>query len=191
MTNDKYMKRSISSLIQIIIFLILGFITISAQAQSIAFSYKGDWSSWDPIARNTYSYNFLGPSNTLKISRYTDMSGIILTTSGGREILSFRINNFKMPDKKERKEHMKTGQWFSYYGTVDYYVNDAYPTAEAIAKRSYLVIPNSRTDETPSVKRHTICEIRIAPFKKEPEVWNVFFDNIGIGISTKDVKFKK
>lgn len=185
------MKRIIIYLSQVIIFIILGLSTKEVQAQSIAFSYKGDWCSWMPIGGSGLDWNSSRwGGDELRISRYTDMSGIILKSAGGREILSFRITNFRLPDKKEIKAHEKSGQWFSFYGTVDYYVNDEYPTAEALAKGNCLVIPNLRTDKTPSVKRHAFCEIRIAPFKKEPQVWNIFFDGIGIGISTQGLKFK-
>lgn len=167
-------------------------VVLNSNAQSIAFSYKGDWSSWIPICSpDRYWITSSWGENSLKISRYTNMSGIVLRSQGGREILSFQITNFTLPDKKSRKEHLKTGQWFSFYGTVDYYVNDDYPTAEDLAKHCRLVIPNPRTDQSPSVKRHTVCEIRIAPFKKEPECWNIFFDGIGIGIDTQGLTFKK
>lgn len=185
------MTKIIKTLLQAIILIFLGVSTLESNAQSIAFAYKGDWSSWLPIGGSGLDWNsYRWGADELRISRYTDMSGIILTSYSGREILSFRITNFRLPDKKERKAHEKSGQWFSYYGTVDYYVNDEYPTAEALAKDNCLVIPNPRTDKTPSVKRHTVCEIRIAPFKKEPQVWNLFFDGIGIAVSTQGLKFK-
>ena len=163
----------------------------NAFSQEISFAYKGEWSSWMPICGSGISWSVSKwGGNELTISRYTDMSGIVLKSPGGRDIFSFRITNFRLPDKKERKAHEKSGEWFSYYGTVDYYVNDEYPTAAALAKGNCLVVPNPRTDVTPSVKRHTVCEIRIAPFKKEPENWNIIFDGIGIGISTVGIKFK-
>lgn len=181
--------RPIKHICAILIFLSTA---LNANAQSIAFSYKGDWSSWIPICDSdrywgTYSWG----GTSLKISRYADMSGIILKSPGGREVFSFQISNFNFPNKKTRKEHLKTDKWFVLYGTVDYYVNDNYPTAEDLAKNCLLVIPNPRSDQSPSVKRHTTCEIRIAPFKKEPTCWNVYFDGIGIGISTRNLKFKK
>lgn len=184
-----WLIRHIKHISAILIFLSMA---LNANAQSIAFSYKSDWSSWMPICGSGLSWSTSSwGGNSLNISRYTNMSGIILHSQGGREILSFQINKFTLPDKKARKEHLKSGQWFSFYGTVDYYVNDDYPTAEDLAKNCRLVIPNPRTDQSPSVKRHTVCEIRIAPFKKEPECWNIFFDGIGIGIDTHNIKFKK
>lgn len=159
--------------------------------QSISFNYKGSWSSWEPICGSGLSWASSGwGGNDLQISRYTDMSGLLLKSPGGITVFSFQIPNFRLPDKKQRKEHLKSGQFFTFYGTVEYYVNDEYPTAEMLAKNDRLVIPNPRRDTTPTVKRRASCEIKIAPFKKEPEVWNLFFDNIAIAISTQGIKFK-
>ena len=165
-------KKSLS-LIVTIVAIILSCVEINAQ--DVCFNYKGEWSSW---------YDCPG-----KISKYTDNSGLILRTSGGTEFFKFQINNFIPPTKKQLKEHRKSNQWFSYYGTVDYYVNDKYPTAEDFCKVNRFVIPNPRTDVTPSAKRHTACEIRIAPYKKHPELYLIIFDNVGIEVSIKGLKW--
>jgi hypothetical protein len=189
--NDNGMKTSALYLASIIIFMTLGFSTKEVHAQSLAFSYKGDWSSWIPICNpNSFGDARSWGGTALKIFRYTDMSGIILQSEGGKTIFSFRIANFRLPDKKERKAHEKSGRWFSFSGTVEYYVNDEYPTAEVCAKDNCLVIPNAREDKTPSIKRQTSCEISIAPFKKDPQIWNIFFDGVGIGVSTRGLEFK-
>lgn len=147
----------------------------SAQWQQ-SFSYKGDWSSW----KTEYG----------QISHYTDDSGIILKTSGGQTYFSFQINNYVPPTKKQLKEHLKSGKWFEYTGTVEYSVNDTYPTAEDLARASRFVIPNPRVDQTPSVLRRTTCKIRIEPYKKLPSNYNVFFDNIGVAISIQGMTFQ-
>lgn len=158
------------------LFLIFSFINI-VSGQKIAFNYKGEWSQWE----------FL---RGLTISRYNDCSGLILKTNGGLKAFSFRINNFRFPDKKERKEHEKSGQPFYFHGTVEYYVNNVLPTASDIAKKCWLIAPSPRNEQVPPTLKRSSCEIRILPFKKEPEIWNIFFDNIGIAVSTKGLKFK-
>lgn len=140
------------------------------------FNYRGDWSPW----QKEYG----------QISHYADDSGIILKTSGGQTYFSFKINNYAPPTKKQIKEHLKSGQWYEYTGTVEYSVNDAYPTAEAIAKASRFVIPNPRIDQTPSVLRRTTCRISIQPYKKLPSNYNVYFDNIGVAISIQGMTFE-
>lgn len=185
-------SRHIKHLCAIFIFLSMA---LSTNAQSIAFSYKGEWSSWMPICDlDQHWMTSSWGGNTLKLSIYQNRSGLVLRSRGGREIFSFKIDyidDFALPDKKARKEHLKTGEWFSFWGTVEYYVNDEYPTAEDLAKNCRLVVPNPRTDQSPSVKRQADCKIKIAPFKKEPECWNIYFDGIGIGIDTHGLKFKK
>jgi hypothetical protein len=183
------MKKTITYLVHIIIFIIIGLSTMGAKAQKIAFSYKNDWSYWIHICGNLdYWWG-----DKLRMYYRTDMSsgrvsGIALKSLGGLEILSFKVDQAIMPGKWEKKLHMKTGEYFEFHGTVDYYVNDEYPTAEAFAKENRLVIPDPRHDKTPSVKRHAECTIKIAPYKNEPEEWCVFFDGIGIAISTEGLK---
>lgn len=151
--------------------------TFSANAQwKQSFCYHGDWSSWQ--------------SENGNLSHYVDESGIILKTSGGQPYFSFQINNYTPPTKKELKEHLKTGEWFEYSGTVEYSVNDAYPTAEALARASRFVIPNPRYDNTPTVTRKTTCRIRIQPYKKLPANYNVLFDNVGVAIDISGMTFQ-
>ena len=172
-------RHRLSVMRKLILFLLVfcGLFKFQINAQSICFNYKGEWSPWEDI-------------RYFKVYRNNDCSGLTLKTNGGLKALSFQITNFRFPDKKEREEHLKSGKSFSYYGTIEYYVNSALPTAEDIAKRCLLVAPYPRSEiETPTLRR-SVCEIRIKPFKKEPEVWNIFFDNIGIAISTKGLKFK-
>ncbi len=195
----------IKSIIKIIrnIFIILIFsgIANTSDAQSIAFQYKGVWSPWAPICRYdifhpNYHMTSRWDGNSLDILQQTffgDVAGIVLKSAGGTTIFHVKINTDEIRpiDKKERKRHLKSNAWYYYKGTVEYYVNDAYPTADDLAKDCRLVIPNPRYDKSPSVKREAKCTIGIAPYKKSPEVWNIYFDDIGIAISTCGIKFKK
>lgn len=190
----------VKSIIKIIrnIFIILIFsgIVNNSEAQSIAFNYKGEWSPWIPICRTDYYIANSWGANSLNIFQQTffgDVAGIGLKSAGGSTIFLIHINTdeLKPIDKKERKRHLKNNEWYHYSGTVEYYVNDAYPTAEDLAKDCCLVIPNPRTDKSPCVKRQAKCTIKIAPYKKSPEVWNIYFDDIGIAIGTTGIKFEK
>lgn len=141
-----------------------------------SFNYRGDWSLWQSSQGNIFHYD--------------DDSGIILKTPGGQTYFSFQITNYTPPTKKQLKEHLESRQWFEYIGVVEYSVNDAYPTAEAIAKASRFVIPNPRIDQTPSVLRRTTCRIKIEPYEKLPANYNVYFDNIGVAISIQNITFQ-
>lgn len=174
------MLKKLKSLHWIKVLLLVVFIAANpfnlfAQWQE-AFSYKGDWSSWR--------------SGSGSIFHYQDDSGILLKNAGGQTYFRFQINNYVPPSKESIKKHYKNNQWYEYTGTVEYYVNDTYPNAEAIAKASHFVIPNSRTDVTPSVMRKTTCRIRIEPYKKLPSNYNIYFDNIGVAISISGINFQ-
>lgn len=106
-------------------------------SQKVCFNYIGSWSPWE---------NCPG-----KISKYVDDSGLVLRSAGGIEFFKFQIDNYRKPSKKDIKEHYKHNMPFYYYGTVDYYVSDRYPSAEDFSKASAFVIPNPRTDQTPKV----------------------------------------
>lgn len=158
----------------IVILLIAMFCPESISAQRANFWYKGEWSSWDSYPGRTFSND----NNTI----------IVLKTPGGQQYFAFSIDNFIPPSKKELKSHQKSGEFFEYRGTVEYCVNDKYPTAEALAKACTFVLPNPRYDQTPTVTRTASARICIAPYKKKPTVFNIWFDNIGIAIYVSDFK---
>lgn len=179
--NDRFgMKSNFHGLICLFALLLVSITyTDNINAQQVCFNYRGQWSDWVNLSDGYKKiiYDVGG------VWKYNDYSGLILKSSGGIEFFKFQINNYVPPTKKQLKEHRKNNEWFSYQGTVDYYVSDVFPTAEAFCKASGFVVPNPRRDETPTVKRHTVCEIRIAPFKKHPELYLIIFDNVGIEIS--------
>lgn len=160
-----------------LLLLFFTFIPTSLYCQGICFNYKGSWSNWE--------------SNQVPdISVYTDGSGFILKTEGGIDYFEVRIPSYTTPTKEELKEHKKQNKYFEYSGYVNYYVSDNYPTALDLAKHNMLILPDPRRDVTPTVQRHTNATIRIAPYDNYPEVYNVWFDGIGVGLSIKGIKFE-
>lgn len=161
-------------------------------AQKVCFCYKGAWSDWLPLKRYYSSHEeFLSNCERLNGKFYgnSDYSAISLEKNGVT-YFKFTIDYpFQIAPKKVRKEHLKTGEWYVYSGTVEYYVNDGYPTAQEIAKNNHFVMPNPRWDVTPCVKRTCNATIEIAPYKKRPECYNIWFDGIGVGISIQYLKF--
>ena len=144
-------------------------------AQEVTFNYRGYWSKWERA---------IG-----EVSAYQDGSGLILSVNGNT-YFKFMISNYTPPTRAEIDRHREQNQWFEYYGTVDYYVNDSYPTAEDLAKSCCFVIPNAREDLTPSVMRHASARIRVEPYKNNPKNYNIFFDNIGVAVGVKGLEFK-
>ena len=104
-------------------------------------------------------------------------------------IFSFKITNYIPPTKQQIKEHYKKNQYFEYTGTVEYLLDEFSPTAEDIAKKSFFVHSDPRTDITPIINRRTSCIIQIAPYKKLPQLYNIWFDNIGYAIDLRNMIF--
>ena len=136
----------------------------------ISFCYKGQWSVWEKqLFEIDKIYRSFSPEDGwLKFS---------LADMGGNVYFSFLITDYQ----KGKKE---------YYATVEYYVNDSYPTAEAIARANKFVRPNHRTDITPSVKRTTRAYVKILNDESEPDVFNLWFDDIAFALSVRDVNWK-
>ncbi len=134
------------------------------------FCYKGQWSDWFE--------HYLRYS---KISSHTasngDIIGVSLEDDGGNVYFKFIITDYE-PGKK------------SCVGVVEYYVNDSYPTAEALARANKFVKPDYRYDTTPSVKRTTKATIEIVNNGSKPDTFNIWYDHIGIGISVANIYWK-
>lgn len=179
----------IKTIIRLIAVIIICLSHKCAYAQQICFNYKGAWSEWRPSSLYADIYgnreSVLESFEIIYGHIYVDSDfGGISLEEHGVTYFKFRIDYpFQVAPKKVRKEHLKTGEWYVYKGTVEYYVCDAYPTAQDLAKINYLVTPDPRSDSTPCVKR--ICKdatIKIAPYKKRPVCYNIWFDGIGVGI---------
>lgn len=188
------MKHSIKNFIWVLLvqlpFNCMFLFTNKAKAQQIAFSYKGDWSSWYDVGpKGSDGWSNFNRFSNCQTFRSNDGSAFSFKTEGGIEFFLFQINNYIRPSKEQIKSHLQSKQWYEYSGYVEYYVSDQYPTAEDITKANILVIPNPRIDETPTVKRRAMATIRIAPYKKNPFCYNIFFDNVGIGFSAYGLKY--
>lgn len=78
---------------------------------------------------------------------------------------------------KEKKRRIKANEWYVYSGTVEYYTSDKGPTLrECIANWP-------KTGRT--YKHVAKATIKIQPYKKNPEVYNIWWGGYGLGISLK------
>ena len=172
------MKKNFLKKVSLLLLFSIGFCSIGfCQVRiKITYCYKGEWSSWESF--DTY------------ISRNNDGSMYELKTPGGRTFFAFYMNNFLPPTRREIIARQESDTWYVYNGSVEYYVNDRYPTAETLAKACTLVQPNPRKDVTPNVQRTCSATIKVQPYKKTPEVFNIWFDNIGIGVDISNIIFK-
>lgn len=133
-----------------------------------SFCYRGQWSTWK---KWPFSYNKM----VIYLYSNGDAIGLALKDNGGNIYYRFMIDNYS-PKGKE------------FTGTVEYYVNDNYPTAEALAKANHFVVPDYRTDKTPSVKREAKATIKIVNNEEQPAVFNIWYDNIGVAFDILEPK---
>ena len=100
---------------------------------------------------------------------------------------------WKGTDKSTIKNHLKNNLWYEYSGTVEYYVTEDYPTIESVLRTfdfPYFNC-NSGYNGNPCVKRTAKATIKIAPYKKRPKVYNIYFDNVAVGIYMEDSYFNQ
>lgn len=181
------MKRKVVSLLFLVV-------SLYASAQiKICGYYDGYWGEWE----EAYHTNLYGMFDTtlpyLKI--YGNYSGFCTyqnTAHPSTYSFKFQITNYVVPDKKSRKEHLKSGKWYEYNGTVEYYVNNELPTIKQIMKRSSifgsfpLITPSTDTR-----KRNVNATIQIAPYKDHPRVYNIWFEGVAVGIDLNTVFFNQ
>lgn len=177
------MKRLILSLFVVLL-------SISANAIGYNFYYDGNWHGWfnQPTAgTGTWNdFKFFDAAEGYGISNYW---------------LRVIVNNPILPDKKERKKMMKENQWLEFDGTIEYYICDDYPTAYDIwSKRDHgwvrgalrgdgllrHIFHDDKWNERPTKRIKKNVRIRIAPFKKNVRSFNIWWENVGLGITLEN-----
>ena len=96
------------------------------------------------------------------------------------------LDNFSMPDKKTRNAHIKNQEWYEYSGYIEYWIDDEHlDFISNISEDTSLgYFPNeavirSAVYGTPRIIKKSKAIIKIAPFKKRPQTYNIWFENIG------------
>lgn len=106
--------------------------------------------------------------------------------------LNIQINDYVKPDKKEIKRHLKSGIWYEYSGTVEYYVSDEFPTIIKVLEYSkFPFISPTYKSKGSVVKRTAKAIIKIEPYKKAPRFFKIYFDGCGIAIDWVNLPFDK
>lgn len=153
----------------------------------------GYWTNWQQRYSNgmfaVNDLNFVANVNTY--SRvFTGMEFRRLFCDKWDWCFKFEIDNYRRPDKKERKMHEKSNQWYEYSGWVEYYVTDDYPTIEKVLEKYKFPLIEPKGDSA-RAKRRARATIKIAPYKKEPTCFNIYFDAVGVAISFNKWPFDK
>lgn len=129
--------------------------------------YWGDWGGSNGIHKMMFngSYDrFIIHDNYFHPSEY---------------IMKVVINNFQLDtNKKSKRQRIKNNTWYEYTGTVEYYTELTFQNFGDLAYTWPQVSWNTSTG-----KKHIVnAKIIIAPYEDYPKVYNIFFENLGIGI---------
>lgn len=177
----------------ILILVITGFLGAYAQMSTAAY-VRGYWTEWSRRNYSTGYYYHRDFEMKMQYNRYDNtFSGIEFTKSGNQPwdwCFKFEVENYVKPDKKVRKEHQKNNIWYEYSGWVEYYVTDDYPTIQKVLEH-YQFPMVQPTGDSARAKRRARATIKIAPYKKAPECFNINFDGVGVGISFGEFPFDK
>jgi hypothetical protein len=138
--------------------------------------YDGYWGNWHKWANKLYG-------------NYGGM--IVYNPNYHRSLYQFKfsITNYRAPSKDEIKQHWKSKEWFVYYGVVEYYVTDDYPTIKDALKKFNFPAIFPKEGPRPIAKRTANATIKIAPYKNHPKVYNIFFEDVGFAIDLEDSYF--
>jgi len=153
-----------------------------AQAQISLCAYlDGYWSSWT----TGYGLKIQGNYNGFII--YDENDG------PWDPMFKFTINNFYM-DTDSRSRKLQGDRWYEFSGTVEYKICDQYLTAYSLFKDqkgpSFITDRALKEAGRPGKKVTSRATIKIAPYKDHPKVYNIFYDNVGLGIDLNNIYFK-
>lgn len=159
-------------------------ISLSSFAQiSTCAYYDGYWGQW----KKHYS-EYTGHCS-YKI--YGNYSGFIVYYSSSHPseyILKFQIDSYTPPTKDLIKYHYKNNIWHEYSGYVEYFIDSSYPTIKSALKSWTFAFVSNRAE---SIKKTARATVKIAPYKKHPKVYNLFFEDVAIAIDLGDWRFSQ
>lgn len=162
--------------------LMLGIFSIRSYSQpqiALCTYYDGYWGNWERYYIQTYG----------------NYGGIIFVPHGDHPsdwMWKFTIDNYHSPSKEEIRYHYKYNKWYEYTGVFEYYISDEYQSLRQMFKDGYhnpIISPkNHRVEkgERPCKKVCVAVTIKIAPYKKHPKVYNIFFRDCAFGIDLCD-----
>lgn len=139
------------------------------------------------IHKNNYWTDWKSCSSVAFRGNWSQMTAYN-TVTGNTSTFYFRltINGFSLPDNKTKKSHLKTKSWYEYSGSIEYWIDDEHLDFISTCSLTGFPIdanPSVKTDNTPSIIKKSTAIIKISPYKKYPEVYNVWFDDIGFAFS--------
>ena len=137
----------------------------------------GIWSPWKSFYATIYG-------------NYSQISAFREGHHPSEFIWRVTINNFYKP--------YKATDWLEFSGTMEYYITDEFPNAKSQfldwRQKGFVVVPwehNVSKGEMPCVKKTSKAIIKIAPYKKRPKVYNIFFEDVAFAIDLNNLYFKE
>lgn len=143
--------------------------------------YNGYWGEW----RKQY-FEYSG--HTL-YNIYGNYSGFIVYDSYSHPseyVFKFQIDYYNPPTKETIKYHRKNDIWYEYSGSVEYFINNDWPTIKS-ALMSFN-FPHVR-NKNENIQKTARATIKIAPYKDHPRIYNIWFEDVAIAFDLGDGKF--
>lgn len=152
----------------------------------ILFSYSAYSTSWikTAIYQNNIWYPWERSSNVKMSGYYEQFSVHNAFDDSSHFYFRVTINNFSIPDKKTRKARLKSNEWYEYTGYIEYWIDDEHMDFLSCLGTSRRVLPGAavpwlKSDGRPSIIKKSPATIKIAPYKKYPVTYNLWFEGIG------------
>lgn len=164
----------------VVIIFTLFCISLDSQAQLRVCGYfDGYWSSWVDVS---------------DVQIYGNYEGFILynKSEGPWDYrFKFTIDNFKVPNKKQRKKDIKSDTFYTFSGTVEYYISDDNPSVlfNFRNRKGPCFIGSKLDNGRPTKKITSKATIKVAPFKDVPTTYNIWFDGVALGINLNTIRF--
>ena len=154
-----------------------------AQLSTCAY-YDGYWGKWEE--------RYLKYTGVCDYNLFGNYSGFTVYNSydhPSNYSFKFEITSYTPPSKEMLKYHYKNHIPFEYSGIVEYFVSQSYPSIKSALKIwGFTHVKNGDSD---SYKRTVNATIKILPYKKKPQTYNIIFEDVAIGLDLGAWEFKQ
>lgn len=162
--------KKISLILLLVIIPIASFSQIHFSFCKCINNYWGKWEHFNPYQTMSKGYVLDGTYNEFIIYAYDKHPSQYIMKV---KLYAMSVDN----DKKAKKRRIKENQWYEYTGSVEYYTHGLWDKFKDIINQ-WPFVPDASNGEV-----HTAsATIKIQPYKKNPKVYNIFFEGYGIGL---------
>jgi hypothetical protein len=136
------------------------------------------------IFQNGIWYPWEKGSGVIQSGTYNQFTVHHHTEDPSKFYFRITIDNFYIPDKKTRKEHIKNNEWYEYTGYIEYWIDDEHLNFLSCLPNYDRLLPNAalpwyKYDGRPSIIKKSPAKIQIQPYEKTPQIYNIWFEGIG------------